>query len=313
MISPASVDDAARAAALLDASYDDRLNTVSGVRYRFTSARPEDRIRYWRAERDGELVGWANGGIDAFAPGVTTGFAGIVVHPAHRRAGIGTALWEVVAAHLEQIGVRRVVGHSCADEDTVAFLRAHGFNLEATETSSAVDPRAVGPALPPPEGISFAPMSEFAGDPAPVYEADHASALDEPGPTDFSGMTFDSWRRIIWEHPDCDLDLSVVALSRDRVVGTMFLYSDRPTGRAANGGTGVIRAYRGRGLGFLMKRHSLANAAAAGITRVITQNDETNAPMLAINARLGYQPFAVGHAWVLERPEPGRAGTDPPS
>ena len=68
-----------------------------------------------------------------------------------------------------------------------------------------------------------------------------------------------------------------------------------------NAGTGVIRAFRGQGLGLLMKRHSLARAAAAGITKVITQNDETNAPMLAINAKLGYEPLAVGHAWVLER------------
>ena len=55
-----------------------------------------------------------------------------------------------------------------------------------------------------------------------------------------------------------------------------------------NAGTGVIRAFRGRGLGLLMKQHSLSLAAAAGITKVITQNDETNAPMLAINAKLGY-------------------------
>ena len=34
---------------------------------------------------------------------------------------------------------------------------------------------------------------------------------------------------------------------------------------------------------------------------MITQNDETNAPMLAINATLGYQPLSTGHAWVLER------------
>jgi RimJ/RimL family protein N-acetyltransferase len=68
-----------------------------------------------------------------------------------------------------------------------------------------------------------------------------------------------------------------------------------------NAGTGVLRAHRGRGFGLLMKQHSLAWAAAAGITRVVTQNDETNAPMLAINERLGYRPFATSHAWVLER------------
>jgi len=29
---------------------------------------------------------------------------------------------------------------------------------------------------------------------------------------------------------------------------------------------------------------------AHGITQIATRNDETNAPMLAINRRLGYQP-----------------------
>ena len=114
-------------------------------------------------------------------------------------------------------------------------------------------------------------------------------------------MTYESWRRLIWDWPDCDHDLSVAATSDGTVIGTSFLYSDRETGRAMNAGTGVIRAFRGRGLGLLMKQHSLTLAAAAGITKVITQNDETNAPMLAINAKLGYEPLAVGHAWVLER------------
>ena len=63
----------------------------------------------------------------------------------------------------------------------------------------------------------------------------------------------------------------------------------------------VTPAFRGRGLGHLMKQVSLTRAAASGITRVITQNDDTNAPMVAINERLGYTPFSTGHSWVLER------------
>ena len=74
MISPASVDDAARAARLFAASFDDRVTTVAGIRYRFESAQPEDRMQYVRAECDGELVGWAHGGLDAFAPVRTAGF-----------------------------------------------------------------------------------------------------------------------------------------------------------------------------------------------------------------------------------------------
>jgi RimJ/RimL family protein N-acetyltransferase len=207
----------------------------------------------------------------------------------------------VASSHLDAIGARRVVSFSRADADSVAFVRARGFGLEGTDTTSAVDPRTLPEPPDPPAGIAVAPMVDYEDDPTPVFEADKASAVDEPGPGDFSGVTYETWRRLIWDLPDSDLDLSVAVSADGVVVGTSFLYSDRETGRAMNAGTGVIRAFRGRGLGLLMKQHSLALAAAAGITKVITQNDETNAPMLAINAKLGYEPLDVGHSWVLER------------
>jgi GNAT superfamily N-acetyltransferase len=301
MISLASPEDAARASALLSASSNDQLNTVSGIRYRIESAQPDDQLQYWRAESDGELVGWAYAGLDAFAAVRTVGFAGIVVHPAHRREGTGAALWDVVSTHLDEIGARRIVSYSRGDDDTIAFVRARAFKLEATDTSSEVDPRTLGtpPAAAP--GLELRPMRAFDDDPEPIFMADLESAADEPGPSDFSGMTYETWRRLTWDHPDFDRELSAAVLADGIVVGTTFLYSDRERGRAANGGTGVMRDFRGRGLGLLMKQHSLAWAAAAGITRVTTQNDDTNAPMLAINARLGYRPCDIGHAWVLER------------
>jgi len=301
MIAPASVDDVPRAAALLGATYDDRLITVAGVRHGFESVLPGDRRQYWRAELGGELVGWAVAGLDAFASSPTAAFVAITVGEAHRRRGIGSALWDVASAHLEWIGARRVLTFSRADAGTKAFVVGRGFTVESTETASAVDPRTIAPPTTGPEGIEIVPLSRFADDPEPVYVADRESALDEPGPFDFSGTTYETWRRLIWDVPDCDLELSVAALAEGVVVGTSFLYADRETGRGGNGGTGVIPAFRGRGIGLAMKQHSLSWAAAVGITRVITQNDATNAPMLAINARLGYEPFAAGHAWVLER------------
>jgi GNAT superfamily N-acetyltransferase len=79
---------------------------------------------------------------------------------------------------------------------------------------------------------------------------------------------------------------------------------DRPSGRAHNNLTGTLRAYRSRGLATVLKSHSLHRAAALGVTIAVTDNDETNAPMLAVNAKLGYRPFARRLVWE-RRPSPG--------
>ena len=254
MISPASIADAPRASALFQATFADGLNTVAGIRYRMTSALPADRMAYWKAEQDGELIGWAYAGLNTFAPTDTAGFAGIVVGSADRRKGVGAALWDVVSAHIDAIGVRRLVAHSEADSDSMSFPRARGFALTATQTSLAVDPRTIARPASLPPGVELRPFSSFVDDPQPVYEADRESILDEPGADDFSGVTFETWLRHHWEHPDSDRELGLVALVDGEIAGMTFLMTDRERGRAVNGGTGVRRAFRGRGLGLLMKQ-----------------------------------------------------------
>ena len=168
-VSPGSLDDVPRVAALYRATFDDRLSTVAGIRHRQTSARPEEEMRFWRAERDGELIGWAFGGLDAFASVRTTAYASIVVDPSHRRRGAGSALWDAVSTHLDRVGARRIVAYSRADADTVAFVGARGFALEATDTTSAVDPRRLPVAPEPSDGIAIVPMVTYDPDPEPVF------------------------------------------------------------------------------------------------------------------------------------------------
>jgi RimJ/RimL family protein N-acetyltransferase len=55
--------------------------------------------------------------------------------------------------------------------------------------------------------------------------------------------------------------------------------------------TAVDRAWRGRGLATTMKLATIAWAIEHGLTALETGNDEANAPMRAVNARLGYQPL----------------------
>jgi hypothetical protein len=82
---------------------------------------------------------------------------------------------------------------------------------------------------------------------------------------------------------------------------------DRPSGRAYNNLCGVRRRHRRRGLALLLKSHSLRRAAELGATIALTDNDETNAPMLAVNTALGYRPFARRLRW--ERSGPTETAT----
>jgi RimJ/RimL family protein N-acetyltransferase len=61
--------------------------------------------------------------------------------------------------------------------------------------------------------------------------------------------------------------------------------------------TGTLRDYRSRGFALLAKRATLVNAAERGVEFVITENEETNAPMLRVNEKLGYQPVCSYAHW----------------
>ena len=54
--------------------------------------------------------------------------------------------------------------------------------------------------------------------------------------------------------------------------------------------TGVKRAWRGRGIALALKREQARLAYEAGFERISTYNDEVNAPMRAVNTRLGFVP-----------------------
>lgn len=55
--------------------------------------------------------------------------------------------------------------------------------------------------------------------------------------------------------------------------------------------TAVVRHWRGRGLAGALKRATIVWALDHGLEALETGNDDANAPMRAVNARLGYKPL----------------------
>jgi RimJ/RimL family protein N-acetyltransferase len=127
--------------------------------------------------------------------------------------------------------------------------------------------------------------------PDAVYVIDVAGAADEPTSEPQEKMPYDEWRARFWDFPTFTLDGSFVALADGTPASIAMLFVDTALGRATNAFTATLPAYRGRGLALAAKIASLRWAAANGIEQVATGNDDTNAPMLAINRRLGYRPI----------------------
>src|SRR5260370_21606715 len=120
-----------------------------------------------------------------------------------------------------------------------------------------------------------------------LYELHRACAADNPAyegwdfpdlPT-FCHTTFDSPRYLPGAH--------LIAADGEHWIGLASLDHYAEQRAMHNGFTGVLRTYRGRHLALALKLLSISVAQSYNVDYLYTNDDSTNAPMLAINRRLG--------------------------
>jgi GNAT superfamily N-acetyltransferase len=287
-IRPAVVSDAAAIVSLGREIDRDQLATVES--FRALLGRPaESTIERLVAEADGRIVAWAPSG--AYASG--DGWLWIGVERSARRCGLGSRLYERIEARLRGVGVGRVEA-APNDEDGRRFLIAHGFGVDQVIRNLELDPRTVTP-VSPPSGVRVVPLAQALDEAEALFHlfsearADVPTATATPRPP----WTSEEWRAETIDSPLIDLDASVVVFEGDEPVALAWLYSDREGGRAEALMAATRRDRRGRGLATLAKVESSRRAAALGITRILTSNNPENAPMLAVNRKLGYTETAV--------------------
>lgn len=277
---------------LLNGVWPHRVGSERGLQHVADTAPPDAHRRYWAAEEDGTLVGWATAAIE-YQSGERPGFLEVSVAPEARRAGFGTALLERCEAHLAALGVATVLSFTTPEDVSRRLASAHGFRHTNTTRISGVDPRTIEPGSSPP-GVDLRSLASLA--PRKVYELDAEAMRDVPGEVAMDAVSFEQWLKDYWGHPDTDLDASVAAVIDGRPVAFSHLRV-APGGRAVTDMTGTLRDYRGRGFATLVKRATLVNAANRGVEIVSTENDETNGPMLRINETLGYRPIGSQLMW----------------
>jgi GNAT superfamily N-acetyltransferase len=239
----------------------------------------------WVAIVDGAVAGRAEATLKWFSESGAA-FAGVTVGRAFQGRGLGARLWEHAERHLEELGANRVTTMFVENAAGVHFAGARGFGEVRAETLSCVDPATVEPATPDP-GTQVAPLAD--ADPAEVYDVDMATTPDVPATDPADVMPYDEWLDTIWRRPAITLDGSFGAYVGGRLASFTLLAANVERSRAFTEYTATLREHRGRGLADRVKRASLGWAAAQGVRAAWTTNDETNAAMLAVNERLGYE------------------------
>jgi GNAT superfamily N-acetyltransferase len=278
--------DAEGVVALVRASSPSAVISPASWRHRVATIPERARVKGWVVEEDGAVVGYAYALRNFFTEGSTTGWVSIDVRASHRGRGLGTQLYGLVDEHARGLGATSQQVTFYEGDAGVSFARAHGFHEVRAEIDSAVDPRAVSE--PPSVVVDLRRVRDV--DPALVYRVDIEATRDLPATEPMDHMPYEEWKQHVLDHPLFTPEGSFVAIV-DGIAAAVSLLLVDDVGRATSMFTGTLRDYRGRGLARAVKIASIGWAAANGVTQLVTTNDERNAPMLAVNRRLGYEPI----------------------
>ena len=298
MIREGTFDDIPRAAAMRQRAWPESIITAEGMRHSLENVPERAELLMLAWDEGGEIVGWATAGHEWWISEPHRGTLVVAVDPSRRGEGIGSALAAAADEHLSAIGVTTTRAGSLDEPGARALATRLGFSEIAAAAKSALDPRAVIPE-PVPDDVRIVPFADL-DDPRALYDLDLEVSNDIPN-EQFDGLSFEEWRDEFWRSPLIHQDASLVAFVGDELAALTMIRIDEPSGRAENNVTGTRRVFRGRGLARLLKSHSLRRAAELGARIALTDNDETNAPMLAVNTRLGYTPFARRLEWERSR------------
>ena len=215
-----------------------------------------------------------------------------------RRGGIGELIWRQLLAELRE---RAALSAYVWARDATAgarFVSQRGFH-EVIRWYAQVRAVASAP-LPTPAqderlaraGVRIATLAELARvDPNALekaHETYFASRLDQATLGRVTPTPFTEWRRVHIDSPSALLDAYFVAIADDRFVGQSAASRSRSDDVLGVHATGVLPAYRRRGIARSLKLRLHSYARANGYTELHTRTARENAAIVALNTSLGY-------------------------
>jgi GNAT superfamily N-acetyltransferase len=248
----------------------------------------QDYVDYLVRE-DGVILGTGVGAIFAYrARRVVTL---ITVLAGQRRRGAGTALYEAISRWARERGAGELeVSVSGNDPESLSFALRRGFTVERRQVGLVLSLAGISPPrVQPPAGIEIVTWAQRPELARGMYEVDVEAHPDIPGFEDVAFEPFEDWMAHHMQRPTDSPEATFIALADEEVVGFAKLSLTAPAA-AGHSMTAVKRAWRGRGIARALKATEINWALANGYTELHTSNEERNAPINRLNARLGYRP-----------------------
>ena len=269
--------------------------------------RQTDDMVWLIAAKDGQdagaglaYVGWHS------KPG--TGHGEVFVLPSGRGAGVGSALYELIAEWVQERGCV-TLETAVAEDDaaSLAWVDRRGFREVGRNSKMVLDLTAIEtPAIDPPEGVEIVTWAERPELTVGLYAVACEAYPDVPGDEGTPMDSYEEWLRKDMQGAGDRPDATFVALVDGEVAGYAKLsLSTSDTKTAYHDMTGVLRAHRGRGIAAALKRTQIAWAKQAGYEKLQTANEVRNEPIRRLNERHGYvvQPGLVVLETALSGPD----------
>jgi len=230
------------------------------------------------------------------------------VDPKHQGQGVGGAIYAKLAREMQRLGASTAWMGIREDMATsVAFARNRGFSEKMRGWESTINPLTFVASKfeaysqkASRAGIKFSNLEqELQDDPdcyKKLYELVQTAFRDVPIPDTPTDTPYEQWVAFEMKNPNLIPQGYMIAKDRDLYVGTSVVWRLKKEPRSLYQGlTGVLREYRGKGIGVALKLRVLDFARRSGFDNIRTFNASTNEGMLAINLKLG---FKRDSAWI---------------
>jgi len=228
--------------------------------------------------------------------------ANIIVDPERQRRGVGSAIYDRL--NKELVNLNAIIIWTMTKEDLnqrIDFFQRRGFrektrNWESRLDLSRADPEAFRKYVEKAtrEGISFTTLAleQHHGQDSlkKIHELVQLITADMPREAPFTPISYEQWEALSLRNPRLIPEGYMIAKDGLEYVGMSNVHrSDTEPQTLLQDDTGVRREYRGRGIATALKLKVIEFGKTNGYETVKTWNDSTNAPMLAVNTKLGFK------------------------